>query len=311
MRSRVPVDGITSATRRGHGGSDGTFDEVRHEAGLGVVTTLRESTLSCDAIYSTEPDYTSFTLVSSAATALAHRNTELRLSITRSWDDVSPVTRTWSRAANLLALEGALTQTLGPRAIAQIDVYHATSTGLLSDPYQVVTIVDATSFEALAFEPRHPDRRVRRAIGVRANLKATTESALQIGWRAYGDSWDVRSTTVHGLLHHHFFARQLTLGIGVRTYSQTSAEFFAPVYAAPRRYMTVDSRLDSSHSLEYQASIHLADGLVRWIPALDAERTSVDARATYYHRRTTTPNWHSRLRTLDALATSLGIGYRF
>jgi hypothetical protein len=311
MKSRIPVDGITSATRREHGGAEGTFDEVRHEMGLGVVEALGESTLSCDVLYSTEPDYTSFTVIPSWTLALARRNTEIRLAVGRSWDELSPVIRSWSRDKSALSFEVALTQTLGPRLIAQVDLYHSTLRGLLSDPYQVVTIVDPTSFEARRYEPRHPERRTRRAVGVRTNLSISTASTLQLGWRTYWDSWDVRSTTVHGRVHHDLLSRRLTVGIGVRTYSQTSADFFRATYGEPRRYMTVDSRLDSSHSLEYEASVHLEGDMVEWIPGLDAERSALEARCAYYHRRTTTPDWHSRLRTLDALTTSVGLRYRF
>lgn len=101
MKSQLQVDGITSATRKPHGGSGGTFDEVRQEAGLGVSQSGRRGTISGDILYSREHDYRSFTLAALAKRSFALQNTEVSLAFLHSWDQVFPVTRTWSRQKNV------------------------------------------------------------------------------------------------------------------------------------------------------------------------------------------------------------------
>lgn len=310
MKSRIPVDGVTSATHRTHGGAGGTFDEVRHEVGAGVAHAAGELLLTTDALWSREHDYRSFTLASSGTYALAARNTELQLSLVRSWDEIFPVTRSWRRDKNVLTLSAGITQTIGARAIAQAELSYSALHGFLSDAYQVVSIVDSDALDVDRFEPRHPGTRFRRAVGLRANLSTTRHSSLGLGYRYYSDTWDVRSHTVSGLFQHHFFGDELTLGLGLRTYQQTSAEFFQPVYDEPQRYMTVDDNLDSSHSLEYQVRARLSGALVSWVPGLDRTRTALTARISYYHRRTTTPGWHSRRSALDAIVTSVAVRVR-
>lgn len=311
MKSRIPVDGITSATRRAHGGSSGGLDELRHEVAVGAAHVVGELTLTGDVLFSTEQDYRSLTFTSSGVYSLADRNTDVQLSLVRRWDEVFPVTRSWRRDKNVSTVNAGVTQTLGPRAIGQLELSYSTLSGFLSDAYQVVTIIDDVSLEAHRFEPRHPDTRIRRAVGLRLNVSTTSESSVRVGCRYYWDSWEVRSTTLSALLQRHLSGRDVTLGVGIRTYEQTRASFFEPEYEAPRRYMTVDSSLDSSHSLEYQLRASLRGAAIGWLPGTSREGAEVAGRITYYHRRTVTPNWHSRRSALDALVTSLGVRYRF
>ncbi len=311
MKSRIPVDGITSATRRASGGKDGAFDELRHELGVGASQVVGESTLSTTVLYGTEHDYTSLTLATSGVLSLARRNTDIQLSVVRSWDDVFPETRSWHRDKDVLTLNAGVTQTLGTRAIAQVEFSHATMEGFLSDAYQVVTIVDPASLAAVRYEPRHPELRIRRAIGVRTNVMVTGGSSVSAGYRYYWDTWGVESSTVHGLYQRHFQDRLLTAGVGLRVYTQTRASFFRPAYTRPERYMSVDSNLDESDSIEYQLRLRVDGSRIRWVPGLDRDGVELEARASYYHRRTAAPNWFSRRATLDALVTSLGVRIRF
>jgi hypothetical protein len=311
MRSRFEVEGVTSATQRGHGGEDRSPDEVRHEMSLGASHLLGPGTVAANLFYSTEADYTSKTVAASASYPFAERSTDLQIGIVRSWEEVHPRTRYWRRDKNATTLSTRVTQVLTRKLIGQLDFSYMDMSGLLSDPYQVVTIVDPDREESVNFEPRHPDHRARRALGVRANYKLTAPSSLRLGYRYYWDTWGVESNTWSGLFQQHFLGRRITVGLGIRSYQQTSAFFFRPVYTEPEKYMTVDSKLDSSHSLEYQFRLQVSGSLVSWLPGPDGDDVDLTTTASYYRRHTVTADWHSRRKILDAIITSLGYRYRF
>ncbi len=326
MRSRFDVDGVTSATsggvdgvtsasqRTGAGGApESTFDEVRHEFGAGLSREFgRGGSASINALYSTEHDYSSKTLAGQVAYPFAKKNTVLQLGAVRSWDLSFPDTRTWKKRKDVTTLSCGLTQVLSPKAIAQVDASFTLNRGYLSDPYQVVRVIRDDAF--VTFNTSAPDRRVRNAVGTRINYKMTSLSALQLGYRYYWDDWAIRSNTVHAMVQRHFMEKNLTLGIGLRHYSQTRANFFKPQYPSAEPYMTVDSKLNSSVSDEFQFKLEIQSGLLKRVPLfnlLALDNSAFLADVDFYHRRTPTPDWFSRYRDLYAYILSFGWRYRF
>ena len=311
MKSRFDVDGVTSATSRRHGGGEGGLDEVRHEVGLGVTQLLSKATVSVNGIYSTEHDYTSRTLAAQLAYPFARQNTTLRLGIVRSWDQVFPQTRSWTEDKRIFTLSGGLTQVLGKRLIAQLDVSYAENTGLLSDPYQVVTILQGEAVST--FEPVHPDRRRRKAAGLRANYRLTPRWVLHLGYRYYWDDWDVRSHTMSTRFQHRFPA-DIRVSLGTRTYLQSKAFFFEADYSAPVPLMAVDSKLDQGYSAELQVNAVFGPSSLGRVPLLKLfanEKVELNLSFNAYLRHTASPDWHSRFRNLYAYIVSIGYRYRF
>lgn len=308
MKSTFQVDGVTSATSRTHGGGEGGLDEVRHEVGVGITQLLGSATLSVNGLYSTEHDYTSRTIATSMAYPFARNNTVVQLGLVRSWDQVAPQTRTWTRDKDVWTLSAGLTQVLGKRLIAQVDGSYAENDGFLSDAYQVVTILQNNTVRT--FEPVHPDRRTRKAIGLRTNYKLAQPSALQLGYRYYWDDWDVTSHTVNALYQHRL-PSGLILGVGVRSYLQSKAYFFKPEYTEPEPFMTVDSKLNEAYSTELQFRATFGGTSLQSIPVLSLlanEHVALTTKLNVYFRHTASADWHSRYANLYAYI--LSIGYR-
>ena len=311
IRMRFDVDGVTSATSSAGGGGDDGIDELRQEAGLGVTRLLGDATLTMNGLYSTEHDYRSGTLAGSLSRPFVRRNTELSLGFVRSWDRVSPQTRFWTKDKDVATVTADVTQTLTPWAIAQVELFYSQASGFLSDAYQVVTILDDADLTVTGYEPRHPGERSRRAVGVRTSTKTSSTTSLQVGYRRYWDSWDVSSHTADVLLQKNLRDEKMTVGVRGRAYEQSRAYFFRPEYAAPERYMTVDSKLDSGRSQEIQLRLRVNSSLLPDVPGLGSEDVDLDVRLGYYHRRTSTEHWNSRRRDLHAYVTSVGMRYRF
>jgi hypothetical protein len=326
MRTRFDVDGVTSATSRNVDGVTSasqigassrapqtTFDEVRHEFGAGLSREFgRGGSASVNALYSTEHDYSSKTLAGQITYPFAKKNTVVQFGAVRSWDLCFPDTRTWKKRKDVYTVSGGLTQALGPMAIAQVDASYTVNRGYLTDPYQVVRVIRGDAFTT--YNTSAPDRRVRSAVGTRVNFMMTSSSSLQLGYRYYWDDWKIRSNTVHALVQRHFLESNLTLGIGLRHYTQSSAYFFKPQYPAAEPYMTVDSKLNSCVSDELQFKIEIRSDLLETIPLLNvlaADNSAFLADLNFYRRRTPTPDWFSRYRNLYAYILSFGWRYRF
>ena len=189
----------------------------------------------------------------------------------------------------MTTLSATLTQTLHRRAIGQADLWYSDLDGMLTDGYQVVTIVDPQRREARLYEPRHPDRRQRKAAGLRANWKLSASSALEVGYRHYWDDWKVRSETIHGRLRRHAFSDRVTVEFGVRSYTQGRAYFFKPAYSEPEPYMSVDAKLDSGHSMEYEFQTTVPGSWI--LPGVDGESDETMQLTGYvrYYRHRDTP----------------------
>jgi hypothetical protein len=311
MRSRFEIDGITSASRKASGGGSG-LDELRTEFGVGARHLLGNQTLALDVLRSDEHDYSSTTIAFAATHPFALNNTEFQWSVLHSWDRVFPTTRDWRRHRDVTTLSATLTQTLHRRAIGQAELAYSDLDGMLTDVYQVVTITDPGRLEAKLYEPRHPDRRQRKAAGLRAIWKLSASSALEVEYRHYWDDWEVRSETIHGRLRRHAFSDRVTMELGVRGYTQGRAYFFKPTYSEPEPYMSVDAKLDSGHSMEYEFQTTVPGGWV--LPGVDGdadETMQLTGYVRYYHRHTSSPDWHSRRRDLDAVLFGLGFQWKF
>ena len=326
MRSRFEVDGVTSATARSVDGvtsasqragedsaPEATWDEVRHEFGAGLSRDFgRGGTASANGLYSTEHDYSSKTLAGSVTYPFAKKNTVIQIGAVRSWDLSFPDTRTWSKAKDAATLSFGITQVLNPRAVAQLDASFTSNKGFLSDPYQVVRVIDGYSFRT--YNTAVPDRRFRNAVGMRVNFKTTSTSSIQVGYRYYRDDWKIESNTVHAMVQRHFLDKGLTLGIGGRHYTQSKAYFFKPSYPSVEEFMTVDSKLNSCVSDELQFKLEIQSDVLKTIPILSilaADNSAFLADLDLYHRRTPTPDWFSRYRDLYAYILSFGWRVRF
>jgi hypothetical protein len=78
--------------------------------------------------------------------------------------------------------------------------------------------------------------------------------------------------------------------------------------------MTVDSKLNSCVSDEFQFKVEIQSGLLKTIPLLKmlaVDNSAFLADVDFYRRRTPTPDWFSRYRNLYAYILSFGWRYRF
>jgi Protein of unknown function (DUF3570) len=145
-----------------------------------------------------------------------------------------------------------LTQVLNRTTLVQINYSLSRSSGYLTDPYKVLSIVDLTGdlaagpdagYGLYLYESR-PDMREKRSLyGL---LKHDFNgNVLDASYRVMSDDWGVDSRTLD--LHYRFdFGADRFLQPHLRFYSQTAADFYHTVLLDGEplpQYATADSRL--------------------------------------------------------------------
>ncbi|OGU17333.1 MAG: hypothetical protein A2X61_06825 [Ignavibacteria bacterium GWB2_35_12] len=306
VNTRQGLDAYTSASMRTHGGSDNFPDELRGEFGIGLVQLLGDATVSLTNLYSVEHDYSSETIAGSLSIPFAKKNTTVQLGLVKSWDKNYPQTRTWTADKSVISSTLTLTQIFSTDFIAQLEFYYSNSDGFLSDPYQVVTVVNYDSSYLQKYENIYPDYRNRGAAGLRTVIRLADVSSLQLGYRYYADDWDIKSHTLSGLYQHQLFDDKFLLGAGIRSYFQNKAKFFKAEYNNTEEFMSVDPKLNGIISNEFEFNLSLNGSL---IPIIENEKLELNARFNFYIRETNSPDWHSKYDMLYAFLMS--IGFRF
>jgi uncharacterized protein DUF3570 len=310
-QSRFDVDGVSSATQNTAGGQDPFPDELRQEVSLGFTRQLGRSVVGLDGLYSIEHDYSSATVAGRISIPFALKNTTFQMGLVHSIDRVFPDNRTWRRNKSALTLSSGVTQVLGKRLITRIDGSWIRNRGFLSDPYQIVRVFLADGIKQL--EVVHPDARDRLAVGIETRYMMRSGTVLDLSYRVYRDDWDVTSHT-WSAGGARAIAEGMRLGGRLRVYRQSRASFFKPQYDTREGFRTVDTKLDRLRSVELSGDLSLDGSVLGRTPVLGGmltEDVTMVLRLGFYARRSQTPNWHSKQRTLYAYLISVGYKFNF
>jgi len=225
------VDAISGASRN--------YRDNRHDVSVSVTRKVGETDLRPAYIRSEENDYLSETLSLSVTQAFFQRNSTLSLGLRRMSDVISP---TWNKAnVRTLTTHGAdlgLTQVLGQRSMLRLGAEVADAQGYLANPYAFVQV---GSLDTLPFAETHPGQRQHIDLSGRLKQSLGWDSSLELGYRWYADSWDVRAHTLDGQLAKQVGA--FTLEAGWRHYVQSAAWFYQDRYSAPQAYLSRDLKL--------------------------------------------------------------------
>ncbi len=288
-----PSGGSSYVVNPGELPLDNTFSDKR----VALDGSLRESLdritfLNVGGHLSFERDYTSIGASGGIVRDFNRRNTSLGVSAAYNHDIVSPIGGAPLPLASMpppSASEGegedeeegggagpgkgkdlvdvivGLTQVLDRNTILRLDYSLNWSTGYLSDPYKIVSVVQDQNSAApgepslYLFESR-PDTRYKQALFGEAR-RYIARSVLDLSYRYFWDDWGLKSHTadvfltlpVHGnhSIEPHF-----------RWYRQTAADFYATYLIEGQpipTYASADSRLAAfdafTYGLKYSAPV--------------------------------------------------------
>ncbi len=239
---------------------DQSFHDQRVAVSGGYDTALgTRDHVSAGAAISHETDFFSMSLNGLLSRDFNNRNTTVAAGLNLEADTISPVggtpvagslygdfRKTGDQSKKVEDLLLGVTQVVSRRWITQVNASVEHAGGYQTDPYKIVTEVDAQGYDAAGlyvYESR-PQSRNRYAL-YWDNKYAFDRDSLEASVRLTRDSWGIRSATVE--MHY-----RLDLGTAgyfephVRGYRQTAADFFRfylPQGAPLTGYASADPRL--------------------------------------------------------------------
>ncbi|MFQ5588656.1 MAG: DUF3570 domain-containing protein [Nitrospiria bacterium] len=252
--SSASIDVVTQASK---------YSEERKEYTLGGSRIFGETLVNASYTLSDESDYTSDTYAVGLTQDLLDKNLTLSLRVARSWDKVGQNDDPafgWKDFKRTIYGAG-LTQSFSPRWLVQLNYEISADDGYINNPYR-----SALSLGGAPLEEHYPDARTGQAVVLRSSyafLAARPEgpggvgSTIQIDYRYYRDTFDVRSHTAKLLSQHRVYSNW-RMGVFYRYAEQSAASFYGDRLPVNQFFRARDKELSSfsDHwagvSLKYQ-----------------------------------------------------------
>lgn len=218
---------------------DAGFRDQRYAADLGYVDQWDANTrLSFGGGASVERDYTSYNLSLGVSKDFNQKNTTASAGFNFEFDQSRPYFGTpqaltvmsaepkgGDQTKTVASLVLGVTQVMSRRWLAQLNYSVGTTDGYQTDPYRIISVVDAVSGGPLQYlyESR-PKSRLRQSLYL-SNKIAIGPTVTDLSARYYHDSWGVNSVTA-AIAERIALTRWLYVEPQARYYSQTAASFF-------------------------------------------------------------------------------------
>lgn len=118
-----------------------------------------------------------------------------------------------------------LSQVLDPLSVAQFNYSLSASSGYHTDPYKILSVVDANGEPLRYVYESRPDARTKHALFARYKRFVFARDVFDVSYRYMTDDWKVRSSTVDTLYRWNF-ADNKYFEPHLRWYAQTAADFY-------------------------------------------------------------------------------------
>ena len=260
--------------------------------------------------YSREQDYQSLTAGLRAAQNFNGANTTLSLALNSEFDTSSPfggipapltaMSAQWktptSREKTQLGFVVGLTQVVTQNWLMQLNYSYDGQSGYETDPYRVISVVDAVSGEPTStlYESRPGKRQLQSVYW--ENKFSFGPTLTDISFRYFRDSWHITSKTAE-ISERINLGRSMYIEPSARWYQQTAANFFQNYLVGGQAlpaYASSDPRLAKFTALTYGGKIGFPLSV----------RTEIYVRGGYYQQ---TGDGHpasaiGQLRTQDLFA---------
>jgi hypothetical protein len=197
-----------------------------------------------------------------ANAALSHdfnsKNTTLAFGLNAESDRVNPVggapvpgsdyallERSGNKSKTIASGLFGLTQVVSRTWLSQLNLTYDRSNGYLTDPYKILSVLDATgATTSYVFENR-PNERVRKGLYF-GNKIAVGTAVLDVSYRHTTDDWAVRTDTADAKYRFNLGSDRWYLEPHARWYRQSAAEFYRLYVDASQpapNFLSADSRL--------------------------------------------------------------------
>jgi len=218
---------------------DSGFRDQRYAVDLGYTGTLESGDrLSVGGAFSTERDYGSFSGNVGYSKDFNDKNTTVSVSTNLESDTSKPFFGTpvpltimsgnvkgGNATKNVVDLVAGVTQVMNRSWLAQLNYSLGDTSGYQTDPYRVISVVDALTGAPInyLYESR-PKSRIRQSIYL-GNKVALWGTVTDISARLYHDSWGINAETLE-VAERIPVTSRVYVEPHARYYHQTAANFF-------------------------------------------------------------------------------------
>lgn len=142
----------------------------------------------------------------------------------------APPARLADDGKTLVDILFSVTQVLSPRALVQLNYSYGRSSGYLTDPYKLVSVVDATPGAGEGLPVRHlyesrPDTRTKHAVYSAYKRRLERGDTWELNYRYLWDDWGITSHTLESR-YRWMLGRSTYLQPHLRVYRQGEADFY-------------------------------------------------------------------------------------
>jgi Protein of unknown function (DUF3570) len=238
-----PSGESTYVTPAGRLPLDPSFKDTRGALAFGWEQPWGENRrVSLGANISAEYDFKSASLNTAFARDFNEKNTTLSIGAAFEADRIHPVggappglrpafvagaARVNSESRNVVDLLLGVTQTMNRRWVTQLNLGLGRGGGFHTDPYKVLSVVDAGTGLAIGARyvgEKRPDSRTRQSLFWQHKLHLERD-VIDASYRYYRDDWGVRAHTLD-LRYRYEFGAGMHLEPHARHYRQSEADFW-------------------------------------------------------------------------------------
>lgn len=184
----------------------------------------------------------------------------------------------------------SVTQILSRSALVKAGISSGSVHGYLSDPYKIITVINAFGKNPTDYDYYHekrPDSRTRNSLNLDYNQKLDNDDIAALGYRFFWDDWGITSNTLD-VRYRHELLSQRYIQYHARLYLQSAADFYYPYLdgnkdqepgvdgGAPTN-ASADYRLDKMTSVTVGIKYGLSGSLGKFFARAEVMRQMGDA----------------------------------
>ena len=275
------------------------FDEARNAGSIMLTTRFKNrDELYTGIDYSRESDFDSKAVSAEYLhyTDKSH-NQSLNIGVSYAFNEIlsydydSGSGASQKEESNSLNVQAGISQVLNESSVLKVEGFAIVDDGYLDNPHANVIRDYNTNNQRLVNENR-PDKRTAYGANLKYIGMLNDDISYKANYRFYSDDWDINSHTIDNDIYYQM-NKSLTLGLGVRYYTQTEANFYNEKkdFFSNEEYASSDERLSSFDALTYKASIDFKQN----------DKISYNLGGQFYSQST----------GLDATMITTGIKYKF
>jgi len=157
--------------------------------------------------------------------------------------------------ATSINLQAGISQILSASSAVKAELFTIIDDGYLNNVHTTV-VRDYNLGSRRLDADKRPDKRLAYGVNLKYNTLLTDDLVYKANYRFYTDDWNIDSHTIDNDLYYEL-NKDLTLGAGVRYYTQSEADFYnaSKDFFTTQTYASSDVRLSSFDAFSYKASV--------------------------------------------------------